>query len=877
MLALYSSKAVYNKGGDFPLISISTDMKDAQDMDLTDFQWWAYSEDFKGWLSKHPREWTADSVDTSVYSKTSSPINESIIKDRASNFSDFILENDQSSDDALAKDSIKFHYAYNSLLAQNKIKDSLSFSNSGGDLAVFMMMKDDNGQPLDETLKAFRMSPSAGDTNKLAIMNVSETLPGGKLPDNASSESIFQTIADNSGKLALWGIGGLTVFGLLKVAGGLGGLFTIIGLRRVTNALKNFGKVVPKVTKPSRTIKYVKSLWGFARDLIVLKRTRQAGKIIKDATWIANERVRLARAAGKTRKLVLAGRWAGGFGKGLRAGEKVVAQAAGKTGAKLGSRLIPYVGEVLIATDIIASSWNWWSGRQAPMYSDLKKESWIKDHFNPKEVEIGKAITVCFSQGKGGASGFLSGLFFNADTRTTMELVKIAENGGSSIFILAQINSKEMQKMVAENDMTLLSFSNSRDVRRGYIDNDDLKFKISFQNGLSSAESVPSIFSGYCSWSELMSAYGNSESQLITADPNAPETFDFNFKDSEKNVINVSGKKISSDTLAKLTDDELMIIFGVTEISSSGVKEHRTFKELKDSGYIFEGEVMKFGDFNNKISGIFENDDENTGDVAVLTPKQKSSPAVVSAYNITKKEYANPELIGKDGYGTGSFMSFLLDAKGYGSSDDEQIDVFINTDEFLDDCRMGLYKYDPSDNVASNDDSEDQTDDQVDNPDDTKLSDLDADGKTKRKTAPLTRGGDDDESNVRYRGGSDVPDYVPEPKSSADDVKANPRDVSVSSNRRSTEIEDTPMPGGVNIFDKFLTYKEKEILSISNWKNITFAKEILDRAGNVIEIKLSNKYASFGDRKRRYSPQDGESFEIARNFVEEVKDRIKSE
>jgi len=411
MLALYSSKAVYNKGGDFPLISISTDMKDAQDMDLTDFQWWAYSEDFKGWLSKHPREWTADSVDTSVYSKTSSPINESIIKDRASNFSDFILENDQSSDDALAKDSIKFHYAYNSLLAQNKIKDSLSFSNSGGDLAVFMMMKDDNGQPLDETLKAFRMSPSAGDTNKLAIMNVSETLPGGKLPDNASSESIFQTIADNSGKLALWGIGGLTVFGLLKVAGGLGGLFTIIGLRRVTNALKNFGKVVPKVTKPSRTIKYVKSLWGFARDLIVLKRTRQAGKIIKDATWIANERVRLARAAGKTRKLVLAGRWAGGFGKGLRAGEKVVAQAAGKTGAKLGSRLIPYVGEVLIATDIIASSWNWWSGRQAPMYSDLKKESWIKDHFNPKEVEIGKAITVCFSQGKGGASGFFRGYF----------------------------------------------------------------------------------------------------------------------------------------------------------------------------------------------------------------------------------------------------------------------------------------------------------------------------------------------------------------------------------------------------------------------------------------------------------------------------------
>jgi hypothetical protein len=542
--------------------------------------------------------------------------------------------------------------------------------------------------------------------------------------------------------------------------------------------------------------------------------------------------------------------------------------------AKVGSRFIPFVGEVLIAADIIGSSWNWWSGRQAPMYSDLKKESWIKDHFNPKEVEIGKAVTVCFSQGKGGVGGFLSGLVFNADTRTTMELVKISENGGSSIFILAQINSKEMQKIVAENDMTLVSFSNSRDIKRGYLDNDDLKFKISSQNGLSAAGSVPSIFSGYCSWSELMSAYGNSENQLITADPNAPETFVFNFKDSEKNVINVSGKKISSDTLAKLTDDELMTIFEVTEISSSGVKEYRTWKDLKDSGYIFEGEVMKFGDFNNKISGIFENDNENTGDVAVLTPKQKSSSAVVSAYNITKKEYANPELINKDGYGTGDFMSFLLDAKGYGSSDDEQIDVFVNTDEFLDDCRMGLYKYDPSDNVASNDDA----DDQVDDPNDTKLSDLDAEEKTKRKTAPLTRGEDDDESNVRYRGSdSDAPDYVPEPKNSADDVKANPRDVSVSSNRRSTEIEDTPMPGGVNIFDKFLGYKEKEILSISNWKNITFAKEILDRAGNVIEVKLSNKYASFGDRKRRYSPQDGESFEIARNFVEEVKGRIKSE
>jgi hypothetical protein len=49
----------------------------------------------------------------------------------------------------------------------------------------------------------------------------------------------------------------------------------------------------------------------------------------------------------------------------------------------------------------------------------------------------------------------------------------------------------------------------------------------------------------------------------------------------------------------------------------------------------------------------------------------------------------------------------------------------------------------------------------------------------------------------------------------------------------------------------------------------------MDRRGDVIEVKIRNKYAPFGRRTMKYVVSDGEQFEIAKKFASDVEDRIK--
>ena len=110
-----------------------------------------------------------------------------------------------------------------------------------------------------------------------------------------------------------------------------------------------------------------------------------------------------------------------------------------------------------------------------------------------------------------------------------------------------------------------------------------------------------------------------------------------------------------------------------------------------------------------------------------------------------------------------------------------------------------------------------------------------------------------------------------------DEIKTSPDDVIIKDRKSSTIIRDRNFKDGVNLIDEVLTPREKEILKIENWKSISFAKEFRNNRGDVVEVKLRNRYASFGDKSRKYQIVDGESFEVAKKFVQEVKDRIKYE
>ena len=852
MLAIYSNKTTYTKGNPFPLVTVPQKLEGEQSLNFSDFQWWCYSEDFQQWLDKNPRQWAAESNsadlgDMQILEGKSQ-------KDRkVLNFSDhtdfkvFENEGEEVADSNLASNYVQFHFAYNKLLSEGKISDSLNFSGESGDIAAFVAMKDSDGKVIDQTLTAYRMLSKQTGSENLALVDVTETLPGGPLPQDADSGSVLEMISENAVKVLGWGAVGLVVFGAIKSVGGGALLFgsQILWHRRLMKAIKSS-------QTSSKAIKTT-SLWGGIWNLLTLKNTRAALKTgsrffraAKGAKMSTRAYRFLVGMRTSFRLGSRAARATGQASKAAKAGTQIGAKLAAKASTKTGSKFIPFVGEVLMVIDAVGSSWNWLKNSQAPTYKEVKSSPGMHNSFIPKDIEIGRPVTVCYSQGSSGGLGAVMDVFVSTEKRTTMELIKIKQDGSGSLFIVTKINSEFWAKELANHELFLLRFSTSTNVKHGFFDNDDLKPMGCFFDNVSGPAGAPTVFYGYCNWADLKSAYSSSEKQLIKADPEAPETFNFNFKDTEGNALNVSGKKISSETLSKLTEGELQIIFGITEVGNSSVSEDLSLPNF--SGAPEGKDILKFDRFNRSTLGIFEEEDTEGGDYTELTPEQKSGSAVIAAYNITKKEYANPDLRGKKGYGLGQFEHFLLGNEAYGLSEGSPLEVAINTDELLEDCRVGKAEYE--------------------RPEEEEPEETDAPLKADQATV-------DARTDVKATNSTPT-EYQSEPKSPEYDVKASPNDLNIKSNRRSTVITDSPVPGGVNIVDKFLTTSDKQVMGISDWDNVTSAKVIYDRAGEITKIKLRNRYSQ-GDRKKIYDANDGRSFEIAKRFVEEARDRIKIE
>jgi len=106
-------------------------------------------------------------------------------------------------------------------------------------------------------------------------------------------------------------------------------------------------------------------------------------------------------------------------------------------------------------------------------------------------------------------------------------------------------------------------------------------------------------------------------------------------------------------------------------------------------------------------------------------------------------------------------------------------------------------------------------------------------------------------------------------------ITADPDDISIKNRKSATVIRDHNFKGGINIVDEFLTDKEKEVLGIPTWKAVTLAKTFMNGQGEVIKVKLKNRYAPLFNTAKTYEVQDGEAFQIAKKFAKEVEDRIK--
>lgn len=863
MLLIYPVDAVYKIGQPLPIYTIPMDLGSAANESFSDFQWWAYSSDFKKWLEKNPRNWVADSVDNSQYNElTQMMIESSSVRyewvdvsegNRISKFQDFVDYNlneenprgttqasSGSSDEEVGKQAIKLHFAYNKLKSEGKLNDDLSFKGmaEGSDMAVLAALIDqETGEAAMQSLIAYRMSPIKGGVNpdsKIAMITLSEKLPGGPLGAETTSESLAKDALSFSVKAATYGAIGLMAFGTLKWAAIKFGEWRLAraGFKAIQN-LTPAGRAAVTATKAAKdaalaanaikgagVLKGVKSFWT---SVSPVKAASFWGKIGKAGV----EGARLQKTLGGMEG---AGMLAKGVGmsKGFFGGVKSAASAA-----KAAEWTNP-IGWALAATQAIGGLWNWYGDKQAPLYKEVG--DFAKGSFDPKSIEIGVPITICWSQEAGGWGAVVSFLY-NNDTRTTMELVKVSGDAkGYSVFIITQINSKGMQEQMAKAGLTLIAFDNGDVVERGMLDNEDLDFKIwAIQDIKDIAKFF--MFEGYCNWGELLEEYRKSPDQLIISDPKAPEKYNFYFADSEDGIINVSGKKVTDEDLSKYSDSDLQRIFSIEKVDSQFTPDSK--KNVSESIQSSNIErTLSFTDFHN-TEEIFEEDENDTK--TELTPEQMSTPAEIAVYIVTDKEYADPELKGK--YEPGKFTNFVVDTKDYTASEGEKIKVEVNTTEVISGAKAGIYTFNPEPEVKNE--------------------------KPERKIDPLVGDDKDDKDNKDdKKDGEDGldKDYY---------VTVDPDDVKVKNRRHSTIIRDKNIDAGVNVFDKFLSERDREILRIQDWKGISSAKEIRDNRGDTIIVKLVNREAPWGDRRRKYKITDGEPFEIAKKFVEETKDRIK--
>ena len=888
MIILLAKDGKYSIGNDFPIFTIPLKMDGATSQSLEDFQWWAYSSDFRKWLEKNPRQWVADSEDMSKYAdgdisqiireslggsgysldKAIREINEYLDNEenRVATFSDFkssaIFEDDSKKSNVKEGEekAVKLAFSYNKLLSEGKLEDyAVADQSPGKDKAVFLCLEDaESGENRLETLDAYKIAPLeiSNPDAKFRLFEIKDRIISGPLPEDATGPTMAQEALNKGIQYGVYAVAAGGVFAGIKYLG------QGIALRQAWKGVKflRTGKDTVKSTKYLRmlvtTKNGLKSIWGAVSPM---KAISFWGKIGKAGV----EGAKLQRALGAMEGAGLVAK-AAGMVKGFVTGAKAAAGTA-----KAAEWTNP-IGWALLAIGAVGSAWNWYSGNQAPRLGQV--EDFAKDAFDPKSIKIGVPITICWSQPAGGW-GIAISFLFNNETRTTMELVKVAERNGKSIFILTQINAKEIQKQIADYDITLLAFDNSDVVETGWIDNEDLDFDM-----LSIKQDLNSLFNfqGACDWNLFQDEFNKAQSTLLVSDPNAPDEYEFHFSDSEDNIINVVGTKVSTEELSKYSDEDINRIFGVTisketesrlktqEGGEKKEKEAEVMDSLKHnypSGLLESQVITKFSDFKRNAYGVLEAEggvadaaatvakgnpkegsddaDSKTKSMPALTPEQMSGPAEIAIYLVTERDYADPKLRGK--YETGEFTNFLLDPKDWEARNGASIEVDPNTDEILEDSVRGLYTY-----VEKKEEEKPVVKDEV-------------------------QDADDDDNKPE--------EEKPEPVVKQDDyyITVSPEDVEIKNRKSSTVIKDTSLAGGINLFDTMLTPQEKEALKIENWKTVTFAKENRDNKGDIIEVKLKNKYAPFGDKSRKYRATDGEAFEIAKKFVEQTKDRIKYE
>ena len=870
-----------NDSNIFPLMSVPLDME-GEETDLNDFQWWAYTDKWKKWLDANPREWKAESEE-SKFDKAEqilesivtvkNPVTEYVSTQIKSlwetgsviSFDNYakLLENTGSSGSRdSVKKFIKLGYAIEKLIADGALSDSLKMEDleDGQKYAIVIDPLTEDGDPVQEGRQALRIT-KVGESAGVIIADMDYSIPIGDVKD---TKSYLDDVAEFAKDVAIGGAGLAALYGVAQVAGSLFMGWTL--LKSARGIYRNYGRArqVHNVVRSAGGVRgAAKTGFNALKSFATKAFGRRAGaQAVANAARVtlpsgafvegglaystrATGNVLLKGAAEQSTKAAAARLVSQG---GARAATAVAGRgAATAAGGVIAAEASNPVGWIIAAASVIGSGvnqiWNWLSDKQAPRYGEV--DAFAYGEFSPKSIPTGRSITICWtSDGGAGGWGFVVDLltFGKDDTRTTMELVKLGEYEDRSVFVLIQVNSEMFEKVMSDNDLVLLSFSNKDKFERGYLDNDDLEFQTILVPDITEL-TIGTSFVGYSSWDEMEDAYRESPDSPVYVPSEARSDYQFHYKNKEGKEINVTGTLVKENELTDAYINDLI----------PGANNNETSESLEDkleySRLLNENKVLSFSDFssqlNNKISEA-EGDEnepdeedepgvtsyENELEDVLATPASLSqvySQIPIISYKVNSINFVNPEETGSPG----SFTYFLIGEESMNPSQNQPVLVESASEDAIEDPRFGLKTYVPPakedvEDIEPEETTEDSPEEQIN------IEDVDTTG---------------------------------------DRVETSRGDVQIKSKSGSLTIKDRDIDGGINIFDEFATSKLKRELNIEEWENITSVKIRYNEEDEATKVTLKNRFAPYGNRRRTIRKGE-EGFQSALDFARSVEDGI---
>jgi hypothetical protein len=734
----------------------------------------------------------------------------------------------------------------------------------GKDYAVVVDFTSEEGSPVPESRQALKFRKFR-ETDKFALASTNYSIPLGNFKDDAPSQ-LLEKVGEYSLNVLKGAGAAAALYAAVSVAGQAYMVWSLykgsrniyknwgtiqranqaLGRANLWGKMKNFASTAFKGKGTSSIINAARINLPSGSSIVGNQAFGRSGQLLNlpQTKFVARGAVKrglISRAA--SRKLIQA------------AATRAAGTAAGSAatgGAVAASNPIGWiVAAAYAAAGAIQQTVNWVSSKQAPRYSEVKSFAYGK--FSPGKIPTGKPITICWTEdgGAGTWGGIAKMLTLSKDdTRTTMDLVKLGNFQGESVFMLTKVNSKSMENILKNNEIVLVKFNNSDEFARGTLDNDDLVFEtIAIED--TSELAIATYFIGYDEWENMVQEYNAAPDTPFFVPDQAPEKYPFNYTEGDRKY-NVQGNLMNDSELKGINVGELIPIPGQSAgVSESFILESSLSEESKPFAVNFEnfvtyiseedGEKIKFGPIGGgdpvvatkeekpkeEASKEEKEDDKlsnwekkfaeiNQGKKVDFNNPYQQVPLVI--YEVEDIEFVNPEEKGD----LPQFKYFIVALESLDAKDGDPIGVEVTSDDPVNEPTKGLAKFTPE----------------------------------KREEEPEEPG---------------------KPEESPDEDKTKTtthKDVVIKTSATKTTIRDKEVEGGINIYDEFLTDEDKKKLALPKWKNITFAEIRRNKNGEPEVVVLRNKFAKLGDRIRKI--RKGQSgFDNAVEFVERVESKVK--